>query len=148
MSETRTLTWEQVEPVARKAFKVWSGQPELRWAEQTWQKLIAAGIANYSAELGYTRAVLRFIALACIYNDFCQAAYDEESVTYVGEWWRMFNLSPFRVGQLVGPKFDEDNDTSDIDDDEELVDLAMDVLLGTARSEVAQALLAAYGSPE
>ncbi len=148
MIEIKTLTWDDVEPVARVAFKVWVGQPELRWAKRTWQKLTTAGLATYSNELGYTQAALRFIALACIYNDFWQVSWLEElSMTYVGEWWRMFNLSPFRIGQLVGPEFEQDNDTSDIDDDEELVDLAIDGLIDKARSEVTTALVKAYNGP-
>lgn len=147
MSETKTLTWEDVEPVAYAAFRVWVGQPELRWAKRAWQKLSAAGLATYVSEVGYTQAALRFIALACIYHDFGQAAWDEESDTYIGEWWRMFNLSPFRIGQLVGPEFEQDNDTSDIDDDEELVDMAIDGLIDKARSEVAAALIKAYNGP-
>lgn len=147
MSDTETLRWEEVEPVARLAFRVWVGQPELRWAKRAWQKIIAAGLASYSNELDYTRAALRFIALACIYNDFCQAAWDEESVTYVGDWWRMFNLSPFRIGQLVGPEFNPDTDDY-AEDDGDLIDLAMDNLLQKARSEVADTLIKSYNGAE
>jgi hypothetical protein len=138
-----TLTWDDLEPAADKAFSIWVGQPELRWAKDAWQILTDAGLADYAGDLDRHRAIIRFLALAGIYSDWCDAAWDEYSEPWYSHWCEDLEISAFRIGQLVGA---EDDDGSEECDDASLVADALTQLADDARPEVAEALLAHFGN--
>jgi hypothetical protein len=154
MENAENLTWDDVEDVAKAAFKIFVDQPELRWAKEAWQKLESAGLTKYVNDLEYTRVAIRFLALAAIYHDFCEMAWEEESYAsyYLAGWSQMFDLSPSCVGQLVRVELstNESLDDGNLTDEseEDLIDTALDQLFDRARAEVVKALVEQYGSPE
>ncbi len=138
-----TLTWDDLEPAADKAFSIWVGQPELRWAKEAWQILTGAGLADYEDDLQRHRAIIWFLALAGIYSDWCDVAWDEYSAPQYGDWIEDLEVSAFRIGQLVGA---EDDDGSEESDDTSLVLDALTRLADGARPDVVKALLAHFES--
>lgn len=141
MLKTEKLSWEGVLPAAREAFDIWVGQPELRWAKKAWRHITSAGLANYTNELEYYMACVRFLALADVYHDWCAIAWDEnhsyEDILYAAE---EFRFDPFRLGQLIGPKelFEECDSTV------ELTNSAIGHLVISTRPEVVKAILRGF----
>ncbi|MDZ7697625.1 MAG: hypothetical protein U5R49_12140 [Deltaproteobacteria bacterium] len=142
MSKHKTVKWDDVLPAAEVAFSIWVGQPEIRWAKEAWGHIIKAELANYANGLEYCKVCLRFLALADIYYDWCSIVWDEDhdySTILVAS--EDFEISPFRLGQLVGPnKMLEDNATED-----GFVIEAICPLVSAVRVEVVQAILSGFG---
>jgi hypothetical protein len=139
MAETRTLEWPDIEPAAREAFSIWVGQPELHWARQAWNLIVRAGLASYSGELERCRVGIRFLALGALYHDFCRIAWDESVPPEYEEWAGELEITPFRVGQLVGEQPDWDDDV-----DEQIED-ALRFLANSERSRIFRALCDGFG---
>jgi hypothetical protein len=97
------LDWEEVKAAAQVAFTVWVSGGELQWAQEVWERTVAAGLANYSNELERHRAALLLLGLAGLYRDFCSLAWDERDAPTYSYWAEELNLSDFVLGQLVGP---------------------------------------------
>lgn len=115
----------------------------MRWAKDAWQILADAGLASYEGELDRHRAILRFLALAGIYSDWCDVAWGEYSEPQYGYWSEYLDISAFRMGQLIGV---EDDDGSEESDNASLVADALGRLADAARPEVVRALLAHFGN--
>lgn len=135
------LAWEELTDAANEAFNIWSGQPELRWAEEAWSILAAAGLTTYTTPLARARVACRFFALAAIYLDFCYLAYDEDVDANYEGWTSLLELHPFHIGQLVGPDQDFVDTYGDLD-----INDAVRLLANSERDVVYDALLAHYGS--
>lgn len=137
------LTWDEIESAAARAFSIWTGQPELRWAKEAWQILSDAGLAAYEGELDRHRAIIRFLALAGIYSDWCAAAWGEYSDLQCSYWTEGLDVNAFRLGQLVGA--DEDSEDGELDDNV-LTEEALHRLADAARPDVVRALLGHFGT--
>ena len=73
--------WDTLLPVAGEAFRVWGDRdPAVAWAATAWRTLAKASLVP---DDGSTRdgaiALVTLLALANVYRDFCQAAFDESS---------------------------------------------------------------------
>jgi hypothetical protein len=108
----RTYSWLDVKNVATEAFSVWADQPELTWAEKAWQMVVTSGLANYDSELSRCEVAIRFIALAGIYRNFCEQAFEESGSTrsLYYDWSGQFEVPSFRIGQLIGRQADWETD--------------------------------------
>lgn len=95
------LRWDDLEPDATSLFHVWTEGSDLRWAESAWGILGEAGLTAYQTELERIQVLVRLIALAAYYHSFCYAAWEEGDVQ-PAEWASDLDLSPVRVGQLLG----------------------------------------------
>jgi hypothetical protein len=144
----RTLTIEDVEEALAQAFQ---DVHEQRWAREAWAGLIKLGLADYSTEMERSDAAVRFIALAGFYNDWqeqteeCDRPFERVGILAA------FNLTSFRLGQLIGhhPDFLDDCDFdpySGSSSDERLLEEAIFHLEVKARPTVVMALMAHYGS--
>ncbi len=131
-----------MEDAAKTIFNVWSGQPELKFAETAWKHLEQIGLANYDTPLEETRVKIRLMALSCVYLDFCAAAKDEENLPEFSDWSDALGIELFRVAQLVGTK---DTDCNEAQDDCEFRDRALTVLADRCRLEIHRALVRGYG---
>ena len=120
-SMNEAVSWEDLRDVAGSVFDIWCDGSEQQWAEQAWKYISKAGLAAYQDELGHTQVLIRFLGLAGIYHDFWHVAWEEPSEPDYGIWAEELNLSPIRVGMLLGrdrhlekAEFDADHE-SDID---------------------------------
>ena len=98
--EFANLEWGELELAAERAF---SDPPELQWAKRAWGALCDVGLARYSNELERTSAALRFFALCDFYLDFAHVGFGEQCTSLYLDWCEALDISPLRVGQLVGP---------------------------------------------
>ena len=139
----KVLTWADVLPAAEKAFAIWMDHPERHWAKAAWKVLVRAGLAAYANEAERCQVVIRFIALAGLYHDFCQEAWGLPSHGYhlYLDWAQELSITPLRVGQLLGRDPTWDKDYSE----DELVPGALKALTDRAREEVHSALLEGFG---
>src|SRR3990172_11861772 len=97
------VAWEDVDDAAGAAFSIWVEQPELEWARRAWGVLAQAGLTAYSSERGRLRVLVRFVALADIYHQFCHLAWGEYYKPEYGDpdygdWADRLGLTPVRIG--------------------------------------------------
>lgn len=144
------ITWNDIADIADKLFNVWVGQPELRWAQESWTGLDASGLTNYETDLERHKVLIRLLVLADFYHQFCDSAYDEtyeeDSLHYLcDELVTSAGLGSFRVGQLVGEGFCPDEECYD---ETELLNSGVRSLADDLRDETISALVTHFGSPE
>lgn len=138
----RTLTWKHFSEVAEEFFKIF-GRSELVWAQQMWEHLLKAGMCTVDGELDRCRVCVRFVALACIYREFCATAWKKRLAPHFHEWAVYLDLHPLRLGQLLGTNAP----LQEARKDEDLIHAAMQVLVNRERTELHRVLVAAHGSP-
>lgn len=80
MNERAEDAWAEVSDAARRMFNVWDGVGELDWAREAWGHLYEAGLISDEGPVEITATNLRLVTLALVYEEFCDAAWDE----YVG----------------------------------------------------------------
>lgn len=74
------------------AFSVWPpNYPERQWGAQTWW-LVTKGSAEEPAGLNGLSLALRFLALSCIYLDFCKVAWNVERLSFCEDWASQLGL--------------------------------------------------------
>ena len=78
-SQTDLVEWEDIEGIAEQFFRVWVSGGDLAWAKSAWTALSQAGKTVYTSEAERTICVVRLIALAALYREFCVRAFDEGS---------------------------------------------------------------------
>jgi hypothetical protein len=114
---------------------------ELEWAKKSWDALGKRGLTSYSNQIEWTRVMVRLMALAAIYRDFCELAFDEIREPEFACWADDLALNTFRIAQCVGCGFLRDEDA----DDAALLESALSELMETARSEIHRVLLTEFG---
>jgi hypothetical protein len=141
MPERSVAWWEDVSRHAESMFRVWTDGRELEWAKKSWNALGKRGLTSYSNQIERTHVMVRLMALAAIYRDFCELAFDEIHDPEYTWWADDLSLSTFRVAQCSGSEFVLHEDA----DDGELLESALLELMETARSEIHKVLLAEFG---
>jgi len=135
------VEWDEVLPAAVEAFSVWTDSSELVWAQEAWSHVAAAGLSEYSSDLGRGRVAVRFLSLTSLYRDWCYIAHEECLEDDPADWVSWFEVDTLEIGQLLGDAH-ELGAIQEYDRREE----ALTVLSNRARPEVARALLTGYGS--
>jgi hypothetical protein len=139
MCELQPVQWDEVSENANSLFRVWTDGRELQWAKKSWQALSKRGLTSYANQVERTFVIIRFIALADIYRNFCDLAFDEAHEPEYMVWADEMNLEAFRVAQCIGPQFrcDEGSDTEDLFDQAlcELVEGSKKVIYGALKAE-------------
>jgi len=133
------LSWSELQPAASEAFSIWTSGSDLRWAEQTWRRLIAAGFCDYESEKGRHVVIGRFLAMASIYRDWCSVAFEETHEDVPTYWIDDLNVSSIVLGQIL-----PDDELSE--DEDEARSEALQILLDRERPTVVTGLTKAYGS--
>lgn len=90
----RRLSWDEVEPVAKRLLWVWADGSEFKWAAEAWRVLAPSGLTAYLTERGRVRCLIRALALGAIYRNFCSQAFEEGEL----DEWKYY----FDVDDLVG----------------------------------------------
>jgi len=76
------VEWGDIAELADRVLNVWTHRQELKWTETTWRRLRSRGITLYSNSVERHLVLLRFLALICIYRDFCDVAWDAADTDY------------------------------------------------------------------
>ncbi len=135
-AKSSRVTWKDVSDAASSMFRIWSGQPELRWGRAAWKVLGRRGLTEYSDEIERTKVLVRLMSLVTMYQEFCGLAWEEWHEPEYEMWATELGMSPFRIGQLVSPEFQRDTE----EETERLVEQALADLVEKARAEVYEAL--------
>lgn len=148
-SELNTLTWIDVEDAAELAFGGFEHPGlefgALEWANQAWEILIEAGLATYSIndELERSQVVIRFLALADFYLEFCRIAWEDSHEPHYRLWADTLEIIHYDAKELIS----SDSDSTFYDDEEyELDDDDLKKLADHVRVEVLSALLESFGN--
>jgi len=139
------VAWDDLQGAADLAFSIWVDQPELRWAKQAWSSLERAGLTSYFNESQRHQVLVRFVALADLYHEFCHLAWDEMYEPAYLEWADELSLTRFRIGQLAGLAGVDEWPDDDTVDDDEVATTALVSLVHSARAEIVPALQAGFG---
>lgn len=142
MSNPDKLAWEQIALLTELDCIVWNCATKVNWAKQAWAFITETGLANYTNEIERTQVIVRLLALAGIYADFYELAFEDGFQPDFSEWAEILDLSPLRVGQLIGrnPEWIEDPDDGD-----PYIN-AIQHLADESRAEVVKVLLAGFKS--
>jgi hypothetical protein len=139
--EQHILRWDRFAEAAEELFKV-LGRSELVWAEQAWDHVVRAGLAEAHSELDRHRVVVRLIALASVYREFSSLAWKRSTRCHYAEWAVFLDLVPLRLGQLLGEKAALPEKAKE----ERLLEEAVAILVNRERAELHKVLVAGYGT--
>jgi hypothetical protein len=144
------LTWDKIQTVAKSIFDIWIDSPELRWASNAWNILEKEGLTHYENDVEKQIIVVRLFVLGTLYHEFCHFAFDEYGEVdyniWLGELFDELYLSPFRLGQLVGSGYRNDESITDEKENEQLTIETVESLIDQQRDIVVRALLNGFGS--
>jgi hypothetical protein len=122
-------------------FNIWLRGSEVEWAKAAWQALERKGLSKYTDEVGRTMVLIRFVALAEMYREFCHTSgLEQMDLPPYDDWAGDLEISSFRLGQLVGIEFGALREASDCALREE----ALRQLVNQVRREVFDALVARF----
>jgi hypothetical protein len=133
------VTWVQVREVMDRAFCIWTGSPELRWARLAWTHLANDGLTTAEDQIGHVRVHVRALVLASFYRDWCAVVWDEVHDDSPGLWLHDADVDRLHIGQLVGPDIDLSEDP------DEALEEALNALMKEERPAVIAALLKGFG---
>jgi hypothetical protein len=141
-TESQSIRWEDISASAKETlFRVWEDRRELLWAEHCWGLLSKYGLTRYSHAVAKCRVLIRLIALAELYREFSDLAWEETYEPELVAWGMEIELNSFRVAQCMGHEFQPSSD----EDEEELFESALCSLAEEARREVYLVLKAEFG---
>lgn len=142
MVSNSRVEWEDVSAPAERIFRVWASETgkELDWANSAWIALGRAGLTSFQGGIERTIVLLRLITLGVIFREFCELTRGEPSDADITDWADTLEICPVRVGQVLGPKYQEDSD--------EPVGLesALLALIDKVRTEVSDNLVKGFGN--
>jgi hypothetical protein len=142
MNDFEELTWEELEPALNLSYSVWDNEEKRAWANKAWSILSKAKLTQYATGVERAEVVVRFLTLTGIFADFYEIAFQDGFEPEYTELAESLELSPLRVGQLIG----RDADCDDGQEDSELYRDALRYLVSEARSEVCQTLIEGFGN--
>lgn len=135
------MDWEEIASVAERIFRVWQSGEDLKWAEQAWKVLNAAGLVNGFTELERCKSVICLLCLGDYYYNFCTIYRDEFLETEFVDWASTFPIHGFQVGQLVGQTSLDDETDPDM-----FYQKGLDALVDLVSEEVIKTVEQSFGS--
>lgn len=80
------IDWVDIQEAATNMFNIWVDQPELRWAKDAWLKLESQKLTEYNDDIEKHIVLIRFMALATLYHEFSEYAFDEPGNIDYDSW--------------------------------------------------------------
>jgi hypothetical protein len=142
MNDFEEITWDELQPALNLSYSVWDEEEKRAWARKAWSILSKAKLTQYTTGVERAEVIIRFLALTGIFADFYEIAFQDGYEPENTELAESLDLSPLRVGQLIG----RDSDCDDELDDSELYRDALRYLASEARHEVYRALIEGFGN--
>ena len=143
MSKSTGIGWEDVRPYAAEMFNIWVSESALEFAREAWGHFNSAGLVKDKTLIEITSTKLRLVTLARIYEEFCSAAWEENSDGSISRLAEEFGIDSTALGILVPPgnigQFDHAADA------DELRETALWIVTEGQRDEIFECLKAAYG---
>ena len=135
--------WDDFLPVAGEAFGVWVDRDAaLAWAATAWLALVEEGLVPDEGHSTRDSAValITLLALANVYRDYCQAAFDEPS--YVADL--VYAAEDSTVPDLAVARLAGERKVPEIDDYDSVFDM-LPGLIAWRRPAVSSALIKRFG---
>lgn len=142
MSDFETLTWDDLQPALHLSHSVWDEEGKRAWVRKAWELLAQAKLTQYETRVERAEVVVRFLALTGIFADFYEIAFQDGFEPDYEELAESLDLTPLKVGQLIG----RDADCDEGQDDSDLYGDALLHLANEARGEVYHALIKGFGN--
>jgi hypothetical protein len=142
MSDFEILTWDDLQPALELPHSVWDDEEKRAWARKAWSLLTQAKLTQYVTGVERAEVVVRFLALIGIFADFYKIAFQDGFEPDYVELAESLDLTPLKVGQLIG----RDADCDEGQDDSDLYGDALQFLANEARAEVWRALITGFGN--
>ena len=142
MNDLEQLTGEELQPVPDLSHSVWDEEEKRAWARKAWSILSIAKLTQDETGVERAEVVVRCLALTGIFADFYGIAFQDGYEPEDTELGESLDLSPLRVGQLIG----RDADCDEGQDDSELYRDALRHLESEARGEVCRTLIEGFGN--
>ncbi|NEP60139.1 MAG: AAA domain-containing protein [Symploca sp. SIO2G7] len=145
-SESNTLTWGDIKDAAELAFRGFENPGlefgALEWAKEAWEILINSDLATYSDETQRNQVIIRFLALASFYLEFCHVAWEEDVDPDYYNCATTLNFIDYDAAHYYAEQLiDTDSDRSVLDDEDyELDNSDLQNLAENVREEVISAL--------
>lgn len=136
------VAWEEVEERAVPMFDLHHRERGLAWARQAWEYLEADEMTRRYDSFAEGLTYLRLIALALVFDEYSQVAWNIHKGRSPLEWAADFSFSPFALGKMCGL----DPVPINGDTDEEMCASTIHHCAQVHRWEVCVALVRAYGS--
>ncbi len=142
MNDPETLDWDELQPALDLSHSVWNEKEKKAWANKAWSILTKAKLTQYETGVERAEVVVRFLALTDIFADFYEIAFQDGFEPEYTELAKSLDLSPLRVGQLIG----RDADCDEGQGDSELYSDALRHLASEARGEMCRTLIKGFGN--
>jgi hypothetical protein len=134
------VAWGEIEPAASVAFSARYSAGGLEWAERAWAALENAQLTNCPSDVDHNKVFLRLLALASFYRDWLHVVGAGTFGDNFGHWAESLMMSPFVLGQLLGPHFDNSAGTEGA-----RVKIALEELVPRFRQDVVEVLAKGFG---
>ena len=115
MNDPETLTWDELQPALDLSHSVWDEEEKKARARKAWSILSQAKLTQYETGVERAEVILRFLALTGIFADFYEIAFQDGYEPEYTELAESLDLSPLRMGQLIGRKSDCDEGQDDLE---------------------------------
>ncbi|BCG47942.1 hypothetical protein GEOBRER4_n2795 [Citrifermentans bremense] len=96
------LDWLDVTMAMAAVLKDWGAPDGQEWLKGAWEKIVAAGQADYGDELEYTAVALRLIAMFDFYREFCDFFADGYGIPSEENVARALKVEKQNVMLLIG----------------------------------------------
>jgi hypothetical protein len=143
MSTNAVVSWEEIENVLGRMFRVWSSGGEVQWAKECWRYFEKEGLTSAASAIEGTRSRLRLLTLAKIYEEFSGYMWDENPDTPLVDLSEDLEIDRVALGAIAGEDptfFDEEPEESDA-----LLERALAIVVDQLRPEIHSCLVDAYG---
>ncbi|GIM28833.1 hypothetical protein CPJCM30710_14990 [Clostridium polyendosporum] len=138
----RTLIWNDVEKYIEDIFNIPCDQFGLLWVKKSWNGLIKQGLADYRNELERNLVLFRLLTLATMYGEFYELVTGETPSPSHDAWIESLDISPIRIGQIIGRHSYNANHYSS----EDLLKISISRIINIYRKPIFNALVTEFGS--
>lgn len=137
------LKWEDVEKICLPHWSVWNTSGKVRWAREAWQLIAQEGLTRYINEPERVQVIIRLLALAGIYADFYELAFEDGFAPNAADWATEFGISFVILNQLITNE--KATNLNDPDDERDWLANTLQELANNARKEIVSTLFLAFG---
>jgi hypothetical protein len=140
MYDCKNISLGELQPALNLSCSVWNEEEKKAWLRKAWDALSNARLTQYDTSIERAEVLIRFLALTGIFADFYEIAFQDGFEPEYTELAESLDLSPLRIGQLIG----RDANCDEGQDDSKLYSEALQHLASEARTEVCRTLIEGF----
>lgn len=142
LESIKTISWDEVSDIFEELLEGigWSNDIKILWAEKAWIGIENKGLADFSNELERYKVYMRLFSIVVIYGEFCSIITEETFSPDFNDWVERMELSPLRIGQMIGSSFEPEEI-----DEYSLLETAISDLVNQTNREVLKSVSKEFG---